>query len=626
LSECIEAKQLTAGAERPTEAERSAALPSWVFPALLGMVMAGAFVLRIWGLKMGLPSLLHPDEWRIINPAVAFGGTWDFNPHQFDVGSGMMYLCFVLYAIYFGIGHLLGTFASVQDFGVSFFVDPTPFYLIGRSVSVAFGLAAVYMAYLIGKRLMNKWAGSGAALLVAIHPEHVSRSHFAYPDPMMVFFMLAAIYVLVSEERVKPSYRTDVLFGLLLGLGTGAKYLSIFLLPGYIAWRLWPRRQTGMLWRAGGVALGCAAFSAGLFAADPYLFIDHETARYHMFGGAHVPQPNQVQPDRVAQQVHVADRMWRHVVGPEGLGGFGALAALGGLVVMFRRRPAVVAAFGLTAATNIAYFLHNIRYMERWLFATYVWLWIMGGVGLAVALRASRLRFGQGATMVIGSVATVLVVMQPLGNALQRDAQLAAPDTRVRARNWIETNVPAGAKMIIDGPRSNGPQVNETVESLREKLRAVRGKGKPPFTYIDQYYRYRVKAAGRQSGPQYYVIRVKHRGDLPPSVDPQDLGNPVAPGYVMDGSFRKFVEQGVQYAVVNERSLEQGLKSESINARTFYRELVELCQLAQRIAPGPDESGPTILIYECMTAKPADEAPEAPDPSRPIRAKGLGAI
>lgn len=593
---------------------QAGAYPAWLFPTLLAVVLAGAFVLRIWGIRMGLPSLLHPDEWRIVNPALAMGGTLDLNPHQFDVGSGMMYLCLTLFGIYFGLGHLLGVFPTVEDFGISFFVDPTPFYLIARGTSVFFGLAAVYVAYLIGKRLLDRWAGIGAALLVAVHPEHVTRSHFAYPDPMMVFFILIAIYVMVAERQDRPSFRTDVLVGLLLGIAGGAKSLAVFAVPGYVVWRLLDARAWGAAKRSLAVVVGGAACCAGLFVTSPYLFLDWGTARYQMFGGidadgaaasggdvggANLEAIQNLQGSALTERRETASRMLSHIVGPEGLAVAGTLAALVGLVWAASRRPALVVAFVVAATVNAAFFILNIRYMQRWMFPAVTWLWVFGGVGSAVVLSKLSSRTGTAWRPIAGVLLSATLVIVPLSDALGRAADIAADDTRVTARQWIEGNIPDGSTIVLDGPRYMVPQVQEAPSSISSRIASLPPTLKPPFTYLDQYYRFQLLAAQARTGPQYTILRIKHRGDLPEDVNPQDLGNPVAPDYVLDGSFTGFAQEGVDYAVTHETSLRRGLKSTSLNARRFYSDLVACGEIIHRIVPEPGQSGPAFLIFRC---------------------------
>ena len=257
-----------------------------------------------------------------------------------------------------------------------------------------------------------------------------------------------------------------------------------------------------------------------------------------------------------------------------------------------------MAGFGLTALTNVGYFLHNIRYMQRWIFASYVWLWVFAGLGFALFAAWIVRRTGRSVGPAFVVAALAIMVAQPAITAVGRSQALAAPDTRVRAREWIECNIPSGSTLVLDGPRYLVPQVQECPSSVRSRLAALPDVLKPPFTHLDRYYRFQLLAAQKRSGPQYTVIRVKHRGDLAEGVDPQDLGNPVAPEYVLDRSFAGFAEEDVEYVVVTETAVRNRFAVASMNARQFYSEMMECCEVVKRIAPASGETGPVLLVLK----------------------------
>ncbi len=64
----------------------------------------------------------------------------------------------------------------------AFVIDPGPYFLIGRLVSVAFGVAAVYFVYRIGRAAFGRPAGLIAGLLLAVAPLAVTYSHVAVTD------------------------------------------------------------------------------------------------------------------------------------------------------------------------------------------------------------------------------------------------------------------------------------------------------------------------------------------------------------------------------------------------------------------------------------------------------------
>src|SRR3989344_2049577 len=70
---------------------------NWLLLSILGV----SCILRVWGINFGLPFFLHPDETKIVEPAItmAFGfkeailtGNIElFNPHFFFYPSFLMY-------------------------------------------------------------------------------------------------------------------------------------------------------------------------------------------------------------------------------------------------------------------------------------------------------------------------------------------------------------------------------------------------------------------------------------------------------------------------------------------------------------------------------------------------------
>ena len=60
------------------------------------LIVAAAFLVRVWGIGFGLPYLLHPDEpvaIGIISKMVFYG---ELNPHFFDWGSLYFYLTAII--------------------------------------------------------------------------------------------------------------------------------------------------------------------------------------------------------------------------------------------------------------------------------------------------------------------------------------------------------------------------------------------------------------------------------------------------------------------------------------------------------------------------------------------------
>src|SRR5436305_11283405 len=124
-------------------------------PALV-LLLIVTFLLRLWGIKQGLPYSYNIDEATHFVPrAVAFF-SHDLNPHYFLNPPAYSYLLHVVFELWFGSGDAVGrTFAS----------DPTSVFVVARVVAAVLGSAAVWLTYLAGGRLFNRTVGLLAAAI-----------------------------------------------------------------------------------------------------------------------------------------------------------------------------------------------------------------------------------------------------------------------------------------------------------------------------------------------------------------------------------------------------------------------------------------------------------------------------
>src|SRR6185369_710088 len=75
--------------------------------------------------------------------------------------------------------------------------------LLGRTVTICFGVGTVGLAYFVGKQITGRTAvGVLASLMVAIVPTNVSYSRLITPDTFITFFSLAAFFasILVYQQ------------------------------------------------------------------------------------------------------------------------------------------------------------------------------------------------------------------------------------------------------------------------------------------------------------------------------------------------------------------------------------------------------------------------------------------
>ncbi len=221
-------------------------------------MLAGALVLRLWGVKHGLPYVFNVDEASNFVPtAISFYFTDSWNPHYFINPPGFSYLLHVVFAIWFGGGH---------DAGRTFAADPTAVFVVARVTSAVLGTAAVGFVYLAAARLYDRRVGVFAALVMAVAFLPVFYSHLALND--VPALLPLAVSAWGSAGVLMRGRRLDwAVAGAGLGLAAATKYTAgIVVLPLLVAaaYRLSDHETRAEALR--GVATAAAAAAALFFS------------------------------------------------------------------------------------------------------------------------------------------------------------------------------------------------------------------------------------------------------------------------------------------------------------------------------------------------------------------------
>jgi hypothetical protein len=249
-------------------------MPAWL---PIAAILAVALALRLWGVPYGLPNLYNWDEPTVVNRAVRFGGG-DLNPHFFYYPTLWMYLLAIVFGGYFAVGRLSGHFHSASDFVVEYLAHPTSTYLIARVATALAGVATVWLVYRIGMRLMGREVGILAAALLSVSVIHVAYSQQAVTDVPHTLFIAAALLA-ICAVATRGRRRDYLLAGVLIGLGTGTKYLAILLVAPLLLAHFHRRMASpeGPRPTQGHLLLAFAGVAAAFFVAAPYCFLDFGT-------------------------------------------------------------------------------------------------------------------------------------------------------------------------------------------------------------------------------------------------------------------------------------------------------------------------------------------------------------
>jgi len=388
--------------------------------ALIGILLLAA-ALRLWGLVEG-PPVWHPDEFHFVFwPLNFFSG--DLNPHFFSYPSLLFYLLALVYGTCFLWEKILGVGWSLEQFvAYHYFWDPDVLLVLARLVGVFFAVGTVGWTAFLGRRVYGPRAGLVAGLLLAVCVIHVRQSPLAAVDVPMTFWFVGSMWA--ALRLLEREGWQDYLFGgALVGLAAATKYPGGLVGAAVVAAHLLAGRRVldGRLWFAGLVAV--CAFAL----VSPYALLDFDTFREHF-----IYETGHLQSGRE----DLGLGWWYHlrVSLRYGLGWVGLI--LGGVaLVQAGRRPrrevwVVLAGF-------FAYFL--IMGSGRLVFVRYA-LPLMTLQTVLVAGAIERVRDRRWRLIL-----AFLVVLEPLYGSVRVAQLLARKDTRIEARAWIETHVPAGA-------------------------------------------------------------------------------------------------------------------------------------------------------------------------------------
>jgi len=167
---------------------------SWRYKIILALIVFFGGFFAMWGADYGLPVVLHPNEWTIVEPAVRMVENRTLIPDVFYRPDHLLIIInsiiYRVMAVFFGV--------EVADIGNG------RLYLAARLLTGLFAVGSILVAYITGKRYaagnkeddaVGKRIGLVCAFLFAFLPIYVREAHYATPDIPTVFFMLLFIYV-----------------------------------------------------------------------------------------------------------------------------------------------------------------------------------------------------------------------------------------------------------------------------------------------------------------------------------------------------------------------------------------------------------------------------------------------
>ncbi len=532
-------------------------------------ILVIAVVLRLWGIDYGLPYVYWTDEYHEVMRAMELGAG-GFNLERTGKG-GFYLLLFVEYGVFFLVQKVTGAIGSTKEFAELFVNDPTIFYVLGRVTAALIGCVTVAFTFLLTRQAFGARAGLLAALFLAVNLLHVDLSHRVGVDVPMTMFATMALYfgIRIAEGGGRRDY---LLAGLSAALATTTKLPGIVvLLPLVIAHAYniggssqWLRRLivSPNAWVALVLFLVVwVATNPGIVLADDFFSVFADSS-------------GDVSEEFIEGTIRPNLWLFYLEVLRTSMGWPLLLSSLGGVAyALWKRTPAdlMLVAYALVNYLAISSTTSENLYFPRYALPIIVVLSVLAARAI-FDLIASSSRWRPA----IASGATVCLVAWPLVQSIEYSYSLTQVDTRTLARDWMDTNVPKGSKILIEGGKIAASRLTVPLEDSPQSLERRIDYWKTVEPRQAKYLQIR-RSVHDGKGFELELVRI----------------STILP-------LTEYLDRGVEYFVIRPDSFQGSRKADSRSA-VFLRTLRgdSRIKLVARFEAGDSlRQGPPIEIYQ----------------------------
>jgi hypothetical protein len=552
--------------------------------AVIGLALG----LRAWGIGFGLPYDLTYDEPHEILRAFKLGaGEYDWE----GAGKGgLYYLLFIEYGLIYIVWRMMGWVGDAHEFALLYFQDPSVFYLAGRLTVALMGTITCLVIFLIGRRVDDWRVGLGAAFIGASAYFHGLWSHFINVDIGMALALWASILAYLQYEG-KIKLRWLVAAGALGGTAIAFKLAGAIVLPVLllaIASNAKNRRSPRRVLKEAGIVLVTLLITLTVMAPETTMDL---ASLYKHF--SHMIEPgvnskglDEGNMDDAAHLVTIfRDKHWTayfNILFKDYNLALTLSALLGaGLGVYRKHRWAIILSGFMVLFLGILMAADRSQ-NQRYLLPIMPALWLLSSKAV-IAVFARR--------QSLIAVGFTCVVALPLMHLVHQDYMWTNPDTRILAKEWVETNIPSGSKILMDGMRYRfvqSPPLNpdsstaaRRVVQASEARRLSRGVSR---STLDLY----AKAINQVQGPTYRLystvwgLGVEHVN------------------YYVQACFEYIITSSSN----SERYEGEIARQRFPKSASFYAQLQtdSRFQVVYSIAPAPwKQEGPVITVYKVFS-------------------------
>jgi 4-amino-4-deoxy-L-arabinose transferase-like glycosyltransferase len=459
------------------------------------VILFFACLLRLFGIRFGLPYQYHPDEIKYVILALKVGAVGP-NVGYFDNPTGFVYLLFFEYGLLYVIGRLFSFFHSSLDLAILYYQNPSIFYLLGRITSLILSVGTVWLTYTIAKKSFNHTIGLLAALFLACSFGHIHESHFAVPDISMVFFLILAFYFIVQFWQSETNaIKYSFLSGFFAGVAIGFKYTAGLILVPLVLAILFQRNKLSnnmknQVFRGLGVFV-CSFL--GFFITCPYAILDYPKFWVGITNLQYMDKTGHFGLDPLVNgyMFYIQSLGWQ-------LGWLIFISGIIGIGFVLYKHKSLGIIFCVFPILLYLFMGNSKLVYDRFMLPVLPFFAIASSVLLVNLTEKLKWRG------ILIPILSAIFIIQPLVYASYSDYLLTQKDTRTIAKDWVEQNIPVGSKIIMEG---YSPPLTAERQYLQNWI--------PPKTMLEPYLVIQLPTKGapiyplsyyREQGYDYLII------------------------------------------------------------------------------------------------------------------------
>jgi hypothetical protein len=426
---------------------------------ILLLIIICGLVLRLTGNTYGLPYFFGGDENKKVSTALNMENN-SFS-HDFRHPSFLYNSLFILFKLSTPFRPFL---EKALPFGEVLQTENVFYLWLARCWMALLGTIAIYLVYLLGRKVKDDITGLFAALLFSITPLMAVSAHYTKEDTPLVFGVCLALLAIVklSENRATQYY---IYAGLACGLAFGIKFqgAALFLLIIFVHFlpEFDPRRREKDFLRKGvskaglkKMSIAFGAFITGFFLSSPVLIfnipelIDGMNYQVNYIASGH--------HDKIA--ISALDYFFSFYLIKSiipGLNIFIFLLSVAGAWLLYKeeRRKTLILLlwfFGYYLSAEIS-LAKPYPFYSRYILPVIPVLCIFAGFSFAKSIPVIKNPSRQWVKLLLG-FGLSLMIAYPLYLSTRYVLSMN-PDTRLIAREWIIRHIPADAVLYEDGFR-----------------------------------------------------------------------------------------------------------------------------------------------------------------------------